>query len=52
MNKAVEAFFNADNIPSETDTRLDSGPDNSIQCGAIATAGEYANAHRSDIFLE
>jgi hypothetical protein len=45
MNKPIEAFFNADNIPSEADTGLDSGPDHRIQCRAIAAAGEYANSH-------
>jgi hypothetical protein len=52
MNQPVEALFNAEDFPSESDRCFDGGADDRIQSGAVSTASKDANSHRRNIFLE
>ena len=45
MDKAIEAFFDGEHVPSKSDGCFDSGADDGIQRRAVSTAREYPYSH-------
>jgi hypothetical protein len=45
MNEAVEAFFDSEDFPSESDRGFDGSPNNGVQGRAISSTRENPHSH-------